>query len=113
MCFNPAEGISRIINRFCQQHTEAASYKMPIKLTIKPTAAQQSKYEVQDVEPSSTVLELKEKVAGQASLAPSEQRLIYKGQILKGACGPCYLGVCVCACIVLRDGARTALCART
>eukprot|EP00983_Pelagomonas_calceolata_P003645 119232-Pelagomonas_calceolata.AAC.3 len=52
-------------------------------LIVKPTAQANTRYEV-DAEPSCTVLELKEKISGQASLQPSEQRLIYKGQILKG-----------------------------
>jgi hypothetical protein len=52
-------------------------------LIVKPTAAQQTKLEL-DCEPSCMVLEVKEQLAGQANMPATEQRLIYKGQILKG-----------------------------
>lgn len=63
-----------------------------IRLFIKPTTGSE-RYTV-EVEPSLSIGELKEEVAKQAMPA-AEQRLIYKGQILKdertvesyGACG--------------------------
>lgn len=58
-----------------------------MRLIVKPTAAQSQKYEL-DCEASCKVSELKEMLAapGQANMPASEQRLIYKGQILKGVC---------------------------
>lgn len=53
----------------------------PLKLVVKPTAGG-ANVEV-EVEPSVTVLELKEEVGKKNGMPAAEQRLIYKGQILK------------------------------
>ena len=52
-----------------------------ININVKPTAGG-AKINL-DVGPNATVLELKEMLADQASMPAAEQRLIYKGQILK------------------------------
>ncbi len=52
-----------------------------ITLHVKPTAGGQ-KVEI-NCEPTITVLELKEKVASQNQMPAAEQRLIFKGQIMK------------------------------
>jgi ubiquilin len=52
-----------------------------ININIKPTAGG-SKINL-DVDPNATVLELKALLAEKASMPAAEQRLIYKGQILK------------------------------
>jgi hypothetical protein len=53
----------------------------PIKVSVKPTAGGDKI--VTDVEPEATILEVKEQLAPQCSIPAAEQRLIYKGQILK------------------------------
>lgn len=52
-----------------------------ITLHVKPTAGGQ-KVEI-SCEPNITVLELKEKVQAQNQMSAAEQRLIFKGQIMK------------------------------
>ena len=52
-----------------------------IKVNVKPTAGG-DKFSV-DVQTSANVRELKEAVAGKCTIAADEQRLIYKGQVLK------------------------------
>lgn len=52
-----------------------------IKLNIKPTAGG-DKFSV-DIQTSASVRELKEAVAGRCTISADEQRLIYKGQVLK------------------------------
>lgn len=54
---------------------------MPVKIAVKPTAGGQKIEE--EVEPEWTIQEVKEHLAEQASIPATEQRLIYKGQILK------------------------------
>lgn len=56
-----------------------------LTLSIKPTAQQNAKYTV-SIESVQTILELKEAVhqaMGASGYPAAEQRLIYKGQILK------------------------------
>ena len=53
----------------------------PIKISVKPTAGGDKI--VTDVEPEATILEVKEQLAPQCNIPAAEQRLIYKGQILK------------------------------
>jgi hypothetical protein len=55
---------------------------MPLTLVIKPTAGG-DKITLTDIEASISVEELKSRLAEQCSLPASEQRLIFKGQILK------------------------------
>lgn len=52
-----------------------------IKINVKPTAGG-DKFSV-EIETSVTIRELKEAVAGKCTIAADEQRLIYKGQVLK------------------------------
>lgn len=52
-----------------------------IKINVKPTAGG-DKFSV-EVETSVTIRELKEAVAGKCTITADEQRLIYKGQVLK------------------------------
>ena len=52
-----------------------------VKLSVKPTAGGQ-KIEV-EADPSSSVLELKELLAPTCNIPAAEQRLVWKGQILK------------------------------
>lgn len=52
-----------------------------IKCTVKPVAGT-DKYNV-EVEKGDTVLEVKEHLAPQCNIPAAEQRLIFKGQILK------------------------------
>ena len=52
-----------------------------IKVNIKPTAGG-DKFSV-DTQTSASVRDLKEAVAGQCTIPADEQRLIYKGQVLK------------------------------
>lgn len=52
-----------------------------IKLYVKPTLGD-VKYTV-EVEPTWTVAELKEGVAKESNIAVEDQKLIYKGKILK------------------------------
>lgn len=55
-----------------------------MRVTVKPTAAQTTKHEV-EAEPGTLVQELKAQLVPLCSIPAPEQRLIYKGQILKGA----------------------------
>lgn len=52
-----------------------------IKVTIKPTSGG-NKFQA-EIETSATVRELKEEVARKCDTAADQQRLIYKGQVLK------------------------------
>ena len=52
-----------------------------IKIHVKPTAGG-DKFSV-EIETSASVRELKEAVAGKCTISADEQRLIYKGQVLK------------------------------
>ena len=52
-----------------------------IKIHVKPTAGG-DKFSV-DIETSVTIRELKEAVADKCTISADEQRLIYKGQVLK------------------------------
>jgi len=52
-----------------------------IRIVVKPTAGG-NKID-KEVDTSCTILEVKEQLADQANIPATEQRLIYKGQILK------------------------------
>lgn len=58
-----------------------AAFEMRVKIVVKPTAGG-SKIE-KECETEWTIQEVKEALADQASIPATEQRLIYKGQILK------------------------------
>lgn len=51
------------------------------QLVVKPTAGG-DKFSV-DASPAMTIADLKEKVESKSQISPAEQRLIYKGQVLK------------------------------
>ena len=53
-----------------------------MQLVVKPTAGG-DKFTVQDLQVSQTVAELKAEVAKKSSIPAEQQRLIYKGQVLK------------------------------
>lgn len=73
-----------------------------IRIVVKPTAGG-DKIE-REVDTSLTILEVKELLAEQASIPATDQRLIFKGQILKdertvesyGAAFSCFVGLCGC-----------------
>jgi len=54
---------------------------MPFQIKIKPTSGGDNI--VVSTDYGSTIAELKEAVAVEASITSAEQRLIYKGQVLK------------------------------
>jgi ubiquilin len=84
---------------------------MPVKIVVKPTAGG-NKIE-KEVEPEATIFEVKEQLAEQANIPATEQRLIYKGQILKdertvesyGGSSHSTKGLPWCCC--LKDGTPT------
>jgi ubiquilin len=84
---------------------------MPVKIVVKPTAGG-NKIE-KEVEPEATIFEVKEQLAEQANIPATEQRLIYKGQILKDertveSYGEClHLTKRVPWCCCLGDGTPT------
>ena len=53
-----------------------------MQLVVKPTAGG-DKFTVQDLQVSQTVADLKAEVAKKSSTPAEQQRLIYKGQVLK------------------------------
>ena len=53
-----------------------------MQLVVKPTAGG-DKFTVQDLQVSQTVADLKAEVAKKSSVPAEQQRLIYKGQVLK------------------------------
>lgn len=58
------------------------SAEQGLRLVVKPTAGG-DKLTLEGVEPSATVEDVKRKLAPLCNIAAEEQRLIYKGQILK------------------------------
>jgi hypothetical protein len=65
-----------------QQHTAKFLLTgMSIRIVVKPTSGGQ-KLE-REIEPSQTVLEVKEALSEECGILATDQRLIYKGQILK------------------------------
>jgi hypothetical protein len=54
---------------------------MPFQIKIKPTSGGANV--IVSTDNGSTIAELKEAVAAEASIPSAEQRLIYKGQVLK------------------------------
>jgi hypothetical protein len=53
-----------------------------VRLTVKPTAGGQ-KIELPEADLTKTVLELKEELSPSCNIPASEQRLVWRGQILK------------------------------
>lgn len=68
-----------------------------MRVIVKPTAGG-DKITLETVEPSSTVMEVKEKLSEQCSIPATEQRLIYKGQILKDERTVESYGTCLLPC---------------
>lgn len=54
-----------------------------VKIGIKPAAGGEAQKFVVEVPQSATISELKDEVAKHGTIAAADQRLIYKGQVLK------------------------------